>query len=450
MANHLLSGTAVGVSCGSTGSACVCRNAPINQPGNKTVSDVLIKSPVKQEGDFVTATAYFTTIYEKSPMVGTYSAVIRSLQSSSSLHVRDCGADMAGNTYTFTGNAGLYSDQAIPQLPEFNDDDLATIGIANVKALANLNSSLVNLPLLIAERKQTFSTIRKHGAFVAQKVSSARNSAEAMMRNTKTAAGRRAVGQAIANEHLALVFGLLPLIDEVKGAVEIFMSLDSEIMTARGRQAFTADTVEESTDFPDLPLTAVHFGRPWFDKTVRTHSRKSARTSISVSVDLRPAQGLRDWGFNPLAAVYDFIPLSFLVGWVSNLDTWVRSLDPAVGVTFLRGNMTTWRETVQHTELALHNVAHILPNGSGFTQTGELSGGDSMGRVLEVNRNRLDTYPIRSLHVYNNLSWGKAVTGLALAVQRFYKPLKGARIPRQFRYKGPRPKYLPNIKYTKY
>lgn len=449
MTTFTLTGTNTGVSCGSTGSACIC--SPISRNPVQSVDVTLseIKSPRPQRGDFLSATPYKTTIYEFTPVIGEYSIVQRSLQFSNSIHVRDCGYSRAGNTYTYTGNTGLYIQPEIAILPAWGENMDAAVGIAKTKALASLSASLMNVPLLIAERKQTFQTIRQHGDVLSKSIVDAYRSAMVRWKKPMSAKARRQLASDIANEHLAVLFGLLPLIDEVKGAIDMYIGLSPPIVTARGRQAFVNADEVMTPDFPAFPLAKKHWSRPWFNHTRRSYTRESARVSLTVSVGSQELQRLRDVGFNPFAASFDLIPLSFLVGFVSNLDVWVRSLDPTPDLEWIRGSQTTWRECVESVSSEMYNTAHIAPDGSGWSQSGSASG-EGFSRILEVDRLRLDTFPDRSLHLYNNLSWAKAVTGVALAVQRYYKPLKNIRVPKQFRYKGPRPKYLPKIKYTKY
>lgn len=448
MISYKLSGTVAGVGTGSTGTACVSRSINIAQPPNKMVVEVSTKSVItKVKGDKVHATPYEVNVSELVPMVGSYETEARSYQFANSLHVLHCGAK-AGNTYTHKGQVGLYFDQVLPVLPPWDEDIEFAISVAKTKALADLNRSYVNAPLLFAERAQTVKTIGAHMRTISQTVEQLHKQALKRYSLATSKAQRRRIASDIANEHLAVLFGLLPLIDEVKGAVNLLMEPESVMITGRGRMAKLYDETTVLSDAP-APNWAYVWERPWFTYTSEVHLRESARVSISVTVESKALQTLRSIGFNPMAAAYDLVPLSFLANFVSNVGTFLKALDPTPGTTFLTGNISTWRECVSSCVASANNRSIRNPDGTGYSQTGVASGRSS-GRVMHHLRVPLTEYPDAELQWMNNMTWPKAVTVVALAVQRYYKPLKAIKQLKQFRYKGPRPKYLPPIKYSKY
>lgn len=82
-----------------------------------------------------------------------------------------------------------------------------------------------------------------------------------------------------------------------------------------------------------------------------------------------------------------------------------------------------------------------------FTRTGTGSG-KAYCRALKVTRGVYVDLPVASLHLANNLTWGKALTVAALAVQRYVKPVRALIKLKPFRYKGKRPSpILPPINY---
>lgn len=249
----------------------------------------------------------------------------------------------------------------------------------------------------------------------------------------------------IANEHLGFVFGLLPLIDEIYGTVQLYEQTETLILSGRGRMAKEVKANSDLSMMPGSYSSIVGAYASAYEASRERVTRFSVRTSLSVDVSLSPAQLLRDVGFNPLAAAYDLVPLSFLSDFVSNLGTFIRALDPLVGVQFRTGCTTTWEETKEVVQLqgrfasATEGslLATIFTNGSAH----------GVVKALRVTRTPLTGFPSNELHFVNTMTWGKAFVGLSLAVQRYVKPLRSLLRVKQFRYRGKRPKYLPPIKY---
>lgn len=397
------------------------------------------------KGDHVHAAAYTGKFIETIPLTGVATSICKTWDNQpGSQGVTLCGPGPSSETVFSQPVAylGLQNRLTGPPIPPAGM--MATLtGIANTKANADLRRSLINAPLLLAERRQTAEMLVTYAKRLSAVVNKTQR--ESLLRYYKAAfKDRRRVSKEIANEHLMTLFGLLPLLDEIQGVVDIYQQPEIKTLTGRGRMASETLAREDKSMYPQGYSAATAAYASCFHAIRETVTRFSVRTSVSVDVTLSPAQFARDLGFNPLAATYDLVPLSFLTDFISNLGSFIRALDPLIGVSFRTGSTTSWietRETVQFVGSKV-SIPGILPT------TLETSGKSTgFQRALVVNRIPLSGFPDNELHFVNTMTVGKAITGLSLAVQRFVKPLRAIIRVKQFRYKGHRPKYLPPINY---
>lgn len=401
-------------------------------------------------GDSVHAlpfTGYYT---EHKPMSGQFSCTARVFKGvGGGIDYAQCGENY-GSRSAYTGDIGYYIQGVANSIPLPVPAPGAVerlISLANTKACADLRRSLFNAPLIIAERRETIAMLRKKGLQIASVVKHRQAKDLARWARTRRR-DKRLVARDIASEHLALLFGFLPLIDEING---IAASLSDDVpvkITGRGRASDVAESVTSLGNSTSTLRQDNAFAL--YEGGLTSMVRFSARTSVSCTVTMSGAQYIRDAGFNPLAAFYDLIPLSFLSEFVSNLGTFIRALDPLVGVDFLTGSTTTWIERhdtarVFGTYKRVNNYSYGRPDS--FLEVSCSGSGEASTRVLQVQRSVLTDYPEPSLHWVNNMSLAKAGTIASLAVQRYLKPVQRLLAAKAFRYKGSRPKYLPPINY---
>lgn len=312
--------------------------------------------------------------------------------------------------------------------------------LATTKALAKAREQINNLPMLFAERKQTVEMIARRGREAG--VAGLEAQRDALRRYRRASfRDRRRIARELANSHLELLFGWLPIIAEVEAAAEHLSKDFHARFTVRGRQALITDEPwDERAIWKNISQPFGTTNIPVIRAT--KHWRKlSARCSLTYEVDAEGFRLMRRLGFNPLSTGFDLVPLSFLANFASNVQTWLAAMDPLIGATYVTGSISTWVE--DEPRVRISGRSHT-DNGQVVSTSGEVL---YQRRGLTVNRSVLSTEPSASLHWVNNMTWAKAVTILALGVQRYIKPLRTAIRARPFRYKGPRPKWLPPIEY---
>lgn len=315
--------------------------------------------------------------------------------------------------------------------------------LADTKALGNASRALVNLPLIYAERRETLQYIAEKARFVSKGANALQKRSLAEFRKTKPR-NRAEVARRISNEHLGFVFGVLPLIEDVNGMVEFLGKDQLDFIRSRGLQ-----TVIESRKVawppvegkPDFWNSASAEGKKFFTAYSLEHitTMYSVRTALRYKLTTQLVGQAYDLGADPVATGFDLIPLSFISGWVSNLDYWIRSLSPMVGLEFETGSrnrrtvMSTWTECDVNKTVGTVGLNHkVYRNAS----------------VLRNHRFVLTKEPERSLEWDVEFGWYEAAAAASLLIQRYLKPLKRNIALKQFRYKGLRPKWLPEIRYT--
>lgn len=389
------------------------------------------------KGDRVHATRFSKLITSRSSWDGTLSA--RAFQPAPQVQCGPTGGDYINVDF----DAGYaFSEGIIPSTPMDASLMEKMRGIAETKALADVRRSYNNMPLLLVERRETFKMIVKRVRLLTRQGLSAQRDALAKYFGSHPNA-RRQVAKDLANLHLEMLFGWLPVMAEIEGLCDQLAAEKSQILTGRGRMANDVVTRESFVTSDDYHLRVDHWNCPaGFAVVSDLRRRHSARTSLRYEINIAAAQALRDNGFNPVATFYDLVPLSFLSDFVSNLGTFLRSYDPLIGCRYITGSTSTWYEEERISKMIPRSF--VNPWGYQVTMSGD---GQQSARSLLVDRFPLVKPPEASLWFVNNLTLGKAATAAALAVQRYLKPLRRAVGVRPFRYKGPRPKYLPPINY---
>lgn len=411
---------------------------------------VEIPDPIEQRlgttGDRVHALPYVATFREVVPITGTLKTETKYWTQPSDHRDQYCGNRPEVTTqherdivYTFRNN---------PVTPPYCEPSLKQFltGMATTSALADLRRGLVNAPLIFAERRKTIQLLASKAKVLTSLVR-ARQSKDLKRYFATRRKDKKKVARDIAGEHLSMLFGVLPLVNDAKGLVDILTQAQTVVITGRGRRAMEESVTTSEGNIPgslwELPSG---YAECYIAQRI-SKTRYSVRASISVDVTAQAAQSIRDWSFNPIATAYDLVPLSFLSDFISNLGTFLRALDPLLGVTFKTGNVTLWEESTESLDVKGFGQAY---SENGFKGQITTSGsGQGSTRALTVTREVLTDYPDPTLWLANNMTWAKAITGVALAIQRYLKPVRSLIKIKPFRYKGPRPEYLPPINYRK-
>ncbi|UJQ85146.1 MAG: putative maturation protein [Leviviridae sp.] len=315
--------------------------------------------------------------------------------------------------------------------------------LADTKALGNLRKAMANLPMIFAERRETLALAGKYVTRIARTAKAAQDKSLKEFRKVKPR-NRSAVAKAIADEHLSIVFGLLPLIGEVEGMVEYLNTDRLDFIRSRGLQVELRTNsskyqqqVTADAGWPNFMRGSVGVVYTGSEDATQFGVRTALRYKLSSTI----VADLSRLGFEPIGTAFDLVPLSFITGWVSNFDYWIRDLSPKIGLEF---------ETGSRNRRALRSVRQAsvyLPESSYAVYASALA--------FEATKlSRLDQRTVLTTEPQSSLSWDVEVgvkeiaSGISLTLQRTLKPLKRSFAQKQFRYKGPKPKWLSEIRYT--
>lgn len=425
---------------------CYTRTNALPAPATlkRTYDSLELKTLIK--GDRVHALPFTGSYREAAPVEGKLHCISFRNTDRTSADFKVCGSSV-GTTERWVADIGCYISNARVLMPPPVDLPLMRRlkALADTKALADLRRAYVNIPLILADRRETVQLLARKAKQLTLLLDQ-RQRADLIRYFQTRKKDRRRVARDIANEHLSFLFGVLPLVSEAEGLCNLLSQDKDIVLTGRGRASQLEIDRQDRSSIPTGTQVAYRYV-PAYRASLERMVRYSHRTSLRTRITAASAARLRDWGFNPIATAYDLVPLSFLADFVSNLGAFLRSYDPLVGVTFETGSSTSWRElketltvdgaSAYHTDVN-GRQRHVQCNGSGKGYT----------RALEVQREVLTDYPEASLMFVNNMSYGKAATLVSLAVMRYLKPVRKLIARKPFRYRGKRPVNLPNINYS--
>lgn len=317
------------------------------------------------------------------------------------------------------------------------------LAVSITKAQANLRKAIANVPMLYAERKASVKTITSYSKFILNNAITMQRKdvkqwLKAIRRRKRPEQLKRLANQ-IADRHLEFVFGVMPLIDDIVGLVEFIGSENRTFRTGRGNM----------TSVKSTSLTSKHPNGGMYDGSfsrsrVKTE-RHSVRTALRYDIDSSVLNNASLLGFNPIYAWYDLTPLSFLVGFFSNLNQWLQSLDGTPGLTFRTG-YSTIRTTVSVAD-DIRPMSNVVNSGRTYKGVGSAN---YVGSGLIQNRIAYSSNPgVQRPYLLDNASFFAFAVGSSLTIQRFVNEAKREIRTKPFRYRGPKPKNLPPIKWRK-
>lgn len=321
--------------------------------------------------------------------------------------------------------------------PSFSTKEMEAVkGMADTKAKAKLRAGLMNLPLLFAERVQTLNTLKERVGDMIRVATSIQKRDLATWRKLRSAKSKRAFAQKAASSHLEVIFGWLPVIDEIEGAIEFLEETEWTTLYGSGRHLMLKTN----------PLVTQNYNSSsygYWSMKQENRSTYSVRTKLRADIETQLLGQAQRLGFNPIYTLYDLTPLSFISGWFSNFNHYVQSVDPLYGANFRTGSRSV--RTRNSSEL------HVYPNS---TKTGPYDWmacrgqGNSILNVDYVRREILTSEPESNFEFYNNFSTYSALASMSLYLQRRLKPLHKALKVKQFRYRPKKTPTLPPIRYT--
>lgn len=324
--------------------------------------------------------------------------------------------------------------------------------MAETKAKNSLRRGLTNLPMMFAERAQTMKTIQTKSNAIIDVIKNRHKADFSRWTRIKGSRNKKLFAKRAAADHLELIFGILPLINDLQGLAEYATLPETTFVKGKGKHAaFQRETVVKRHN-SRMP------GEDYFylNGSSVTHFDLLHSFIVSLRADVTSQLGTKSQqlGFSPLYNLYDAVPLSFVLSWFSNFGHWIGSLDPLIGAEFRTGSVSHLsRETVR-TEFHGEDIQPYseLPGATDVTQTFTQCRGslEYVCRKTHTTRTVLTSEPDSDFLFYNNMSLFSVGASISLAIQRKLKIPKRMMVNSPFKYKGRKTvKNLPPIKYVR-
>lgn len=298
-------------------------------------------------------------------------------------------------THSLKGDMTVGPSQAcIPQplalSPLTWDDSLA--GQAKTQALANARRGMVSVPMLLKEMPSTINMIRDRTRTTLELGA---NAARRSLRDYYAATsrrGRRRVFDRMANYHLELLFGWMPFISETFALMEAMNTKKGFMIVGRGRARAT-----RTTELNPLIFTGTRAFRAWdVDNRLRINAgvqgyertngqlveSRRMRASLSYKYDFSWGANMNKYGLNPVDAMFDSVPVSFLLNFSMNVQDFLVASTPMVAGKFYSGCCTQYSSHTQKSEWhGEFGKVPTFPSGS----SGSIGRG-KVGWVTDITR----------------------------------------------------------------
>lgn len=301
---------------------------------------------------------------------------------------------------------------------------------ALLKAQADLRKADASIPMMLKERAETVKMMKSYAGRGLDLIRRRQLADVKRWKSLKRAPReqKKFLAQTIANEHLMFIFGMLPLLEDLEGLAKHVTRDEHKFIKGRGRQTKKVESSKAIAH--EHAFHTVH----------KTEYVYSVRCDLRADITFKIGARMQQLGFNPLYTVYDFTPLSFITGWFSNFNYWLRSLDPLYGSEFRTGSFSIREQCVVEKVTHGWETVYERPTGNG----------KSFGTKVKDTRLAIASEPpTGSPEFYNNLSFYSVAAGASLFVQRKVKLAQRTIGMKPFRYRSKKPAYLPPITYKK-
>lgn len=299
-----------------------------------------------------------------------------------------------------------------------NIDPSSLISQASTSALAGVKKPEVSGLVAIAEFRETVQSILHpvNGAlnFLKRNALGYRKGKRASKRNLKMSASD------IADQHLTIVFGLLPFISDVQGTLKVLRerieSLEPQRLTSRGN-ASSFDVVTSSgsyVSFNDGNTKETIF---YDDEVKRT---VTARAYLLYEADVSLADALGLSVEEVPRAIWQTATLSFVIDWFANVSQFIAALTPHPSIRIIASGYS-----VQTVDVKQSLYSDVWTRGS-IGWAGQCTGGSHVDLVTTKVRVPSDLKDYVGLRFKQNmhkdlLDTFKITAAISLLTQRLQK-----------------------------
>lgn len=293
----------------------------------------------EQMDDFVTRPFVAGTTWVNTPMSKRQET--RSSTAFVGSQVAVPGGPTATSRYEGSSAFGPYDTVFDNQLSTLAQLNSSVISQACTKALSGVRRAEVSGLVTIAEMKETVQSLTHplQGAlsFLSRNVPGKKK------RNRTSAKSVSASQRDIADQHLTIVFGLLPFISDIQGILKALRAIEPlpVVMTSRGEASYFDESLVSSNPVAFNDSTTIAYNKT--DVLVNKAVSVRAYQQYSSTVTLLGALGLSISDV-PKAA-WQVATLSFVADWFMNVGDVISALTPQEGITYLGSGYTITETT---------------------------------------------------------------------------------------------------------
>lgn len=332
------------------------------------------------------------------------------------------------------------------------------------KAISAVKAQQVNLAMAFAQRKESLTLARNlvvKGSLVLAALArkdfrevakllgedpldrSVLKKREELIRRLKKGAKN------VSSKHLAAVFGIVPLVSDIQGALAEVMSDPRPLEFVAKGYVKESRIADEIIGVPWRVFNAPG-GYPPSEGTIRrshTEAYISCRCFLRYRIDIKALSDASRLGLiNPAYTLWDYIPWSFVFDWFANIGSWLNSLDSDVGMSFITGCYSERKfvtTSVNYDPLTRYTTPSPGQPAVLVVQTSHSTGAKTDTRF---ERWPISEPPKTVLQFKNPLSLFTIAASAALASRLLNT--KRAFAPPKFRYRGIRTRKLRPITYA--
>lgn len=313
-------------------------------------------------------------------------------------------------------------NRCFSSVAEATSDLVPNDDLALQKVLQKIKAQDWNVAECVGEMQQTVGLVVNTMTKIANAISAVKKGNVRKAMTILNVAAQRGLGpaqkRAINRKHrtkkerdaasawLTINYGVIPLIDDVRKAVQNLQNrLEWPVIVSASHTERRVSTRQGSC------LSTV--GGPGRYTSVTTRTCTS-RYVLQYVVDVRYLAYIRSLGLTNMPSLaWELTPGSLIVDWFLPVGTWLSNMDATLGLIFVRGSLSQKTTT----------LSSVTATCGGSDAVGSWNGSASRNReVVEKKRSSLSSFPTPGLPQFKNpLSAQHAANGLAFLVTAFHR-----------------------------
>lgn len=269
---------------------------------------------------------------------------------------------------------------------------------ASAKFLDKVKDQSASLAQIVAERKQTVGTVadvfsRLARSLIAIKHGNVQKAASILLPKDR---------KSLSNDWLAYQYGIKPLISDINGMSQHIAKTFNKFPVRRvvSKSAIKFDTRILSREFNNAN------GRGTIITTEEVEG--VVKYSASIKVTSAGAAQISQLGFaNPLALIWEVIPYSFIVDWVSPIGAYLNRIDAGLGTEVSNAYKTVFIKKKVTVTIEYHGTdinGYAWSGGGSVTKVEKVECWRTMLSSLPPNPSPPFKSPISTTHFLNALA----------------------------------------------